>query len=380
MSSEPQEKPALPPSAIAKFTDHTFTSESGTELAIRVWEAEFVSSSAPFVLHTHGGGFLAAHHYTPPWWLHNGFRKRGYHLVSHSYRLGPQVPLDQQLRDCLQALAWCRLNLPNIVGKEKIDPDRYVLVGDSAGGLFVTLMGLQVAPPLPRAIINIYGVVDIPAIMALERDLIEPWKGEFTEQELRAFLNDRDSANILTAALAWDERNIFSEEELGKLWGAKIEYNRRIRRQAELHMWISTYPKGAYLLVRTMMHPERFEDETALKEYIREVSPLDVLKQRRKEGSSMKYPPVAILHGTGDVSVPVQQSYDLAATLKEIGVPVVECYEDGEPHVFDRKYTVSYPNQCYIHVLIGCLRQDPSVPGWNTYIQPIVDFVDRYTL
>ncbi len=355
------EKPTLPPSARAKYTDYTFQSKSGTELSIRLWEAELAAADAddsppaPWVLHTHGGGFLAGHHYTPPWWLHDGFRRRGYHLLSHSYRLGPQASLDDQLADCLEVVAWCRATLPSLLGAGRVDAGRYVLVGDSAGGLLVTLMACHLREePRPRAVIDVYGVTDFHDMLRIDRDVngdaAVPWKGEFTADELEAFLDDRNPANILTVAMAWDEQDRFTEVELGEIWGVEVEYSARIRRHAELNIWRQTRPNSSALTIRGIMHPERFGTKAELDDYLRSVSPLQVLRQRLSHGVTGDYPPTAFLHGTGDVAVPVRQSQEMAEALRQVGVPVVECYEEGQPHVWDRKYTVG----------LSCLKVLPA--------------------
>ncbi len=340
-----------PRSAPPGFADHFFTSSSGIELSVRVWPADPpVSSAAPFVHVSHGGGFLGAHHFTPPPWIFPGFRARGYHVVSHSYRLAPQARLDDQVDDCLEALAWSRANLPSILGVEKVDVDRYVLYGDSAGGLLVTLMGLRAANPPPRAIINVYGIVDILGMeeafrkqqqSSVQKQQPWAWTGEFPEEELQAFLANRDPANILTASTAWREMEEVDEAELSRRWGTDFKWTERIRKQAELHVWRSIHPKASSLFLTGVIHPEKFRDETELRAFIDSVSSLRVLKRRQVEGK-LEYPPTALLHGTGDTAVPVQQSYDMAKTLREMGVPVIERYEEGEEHVFDAKYTVCF--------------------------------------
>lgn len=321
------------------FTDHMFESASGTELAVRVWPAK-VSAPAPFLLWTHGGGFIGGCHYTPRPWLDPGFRQRGYHLVSHNYRLAPQASIEQQLADCLESLDWCRRNLPRLLGADKVDVDRYVLCGESAGGHLVTLMALHLPNPQPRAVIDIYGVTDFVAMKDLDKEETpKEWNGEFTPQELEAFLDDRDSANILTDALCWTEMELFTEAQLSRYWGSDIKYDKRIRLQSELHNWRSQHPKGLALLIRALLHPERFDSEDRLGQAIRSVSPLHVLRERQQHGTA-SYPPTAFLHGTGDVDVPVRQSRDMAQTLRELGIPTIERYEEDQPHVFEQKYTV----------------------------------------
>ncbi|KAK1827461.1 putative isoprenylcysteine alpha-carbonyl methylesterase ICMEL2 [Podospora conica] len=374
----------LPPSAIANFTDYTLPSlhfPAGVPpLSVRLWQVEGTapnsSEPAPFVLHTHGGGFLAGHHYFPPWWVHDGFRKRGYHLLAHSYRLAPQVTIADQLADSLEVLAWVRETLPGIMAAEQdkadvppLDPDRYVLVGDSAGGTLAALMAASAAlTPPPRALVDVYGLMDFFAELEVDKEKAEAgaespkWEGEFSEEELMAFMMDRNPNNTMTVAMAWKEMEEFTEEELSALFGVKIEYDERIRRHAELNIWTQSRVDSIAWMYKGTMHPEKFKcrPEGEYEAFVNGLSPLKVMKARMEKGEKGGYPPTAFLHGTGDTNVPVSQSREFAGVLKEMGVDVVECYEEGMPHVFDRKYT------------------DPSVPGWETYIQPIIDFVDRH--
>ncbi|KAJ4306048.1 hypothetical protein N0V88_000843 [Collariella sp. IMI 366227] len=353
---------AAPPAAPPGFTDHKFKSASGIELDVRVWPAEVQGNEpAPFVLWTHD--------FAPLPWMAPGFRQRGYHFVSHNYRLAPQARVDDQLADCLEAVAWCRDNLPSIFGIGKIDVDRYVLIGESAGGNLVTLMGLHLSNPAPKAIVNVYGLVDFVSLSAFgspeqrtSKEPQPPWKGKFSPEELNALLRDRDPANILTDAMPWNEFESFSEAQISELWATDFRYTERVLKQAELHMYYALQRNADGLRIG-IMHGEKFASEEELMAFVRSMSALRVIQQRVTEGKKGLdlYPPTAFLHGTADEAVPVEQSYAMAGVLRDCEVPIVECYEEGEPHVFDLKFT------------------SPNVPGWDTYIVPILDFVDQQT-
>jgi len=278
------------------------------------------------------------------------FRQRGYHLVSHNYRLAPQARLDDQLADCLEAVAWCRENLPSILGPDTVDVDRYVLCGESAGGHLVTLMGAHLFDPPPRAIIDVYGVVDFLTLSAFDPDPTKrpnrsqqgPWTGKFSEDILNNLLRDRNPANILTEAMPWNEFERFTDTQLSERWATDFRYTERVLMQAELHMTHALGVSADGLRVG-IMHGEKLANEEELVAFASSMSPLRILQSRFEQGQRghALYPPTAFLHGTGDESVPVEQSYAMAKLLSEAGVPVIECYEEGEPHVFDKKYTVS---------------------------------------
>lgn len=345
MSTEGTVESELPRRAPAGFTSHTFTTPHGATLSVRVWAASpSPASPAPFVTYTHGGGWLAGNHFAPLAWMDAGFRQRGYHVVSHNYRLGPQASVDVQLQDCLDAVAWCRASLPNIVGRDKVDVNRFVVSGESGGGHLATLMAHHLSPP-PRAVIDAYGIVDPAACWPIFRPITLPanpptWTGAFGEQELHDFFADRDPANVITDALWWDEETRLPESALSEGWATEFKYTRRIRLQAELHrirVDVTGNPEAALRSVRVgSFHEERFEDEEALKKFVRSISPGPLL-----EGKTW-YPPTAFLHGTEDLAAPIEQSRVMAAKLREMGVEVLESYEEGEEHVFDQKYTVSY--------------------------------------
>lgn len=319
-----------------------------------------------------------------------GFRRRGYHFVSHNYRLAPQVRIDEQLADCLEAVSWCRTNLPSILGADKVDVNRYVLLGESAGGHLVTLMGLYLSNPGPKAIVNVYGLVDFLTMPAFgppdqrpTRATQGPWNGKFSEEELNKLLRDRDQANALTDALPcpWNEFESISNTEISKLWETVFHCTDRVLKQAELHTLHS--PSCSALGLRVgIMHEDGFPNEDDLMAFVRSVSPYRVLQQRVEQGKKglELYPPTAFLHGTGDVDVPVEQSYAMAELLKDADVPIVESYEEGGLHVFDIKYTVRGSTSIH-HTLKICTNrvlQGPHVPGWDTYIEPILYFVDQH--
>jgi acetyl esterase/lipase len=262
-----------------------------------------------------------------------GLRQRGYHMVSPAHRLGPQITLEEQVQDCVDSIAWCREHLPRILGADKVDVDRYVICGESAGGTLVALLGHKLDPP-PKAIIEAYGVVDFfdKHFGVLDKspklDDQPPWEGEFTEEQLHAELRDQDPSHCLTDALSWDEQQRCSEEQLSQLWATDFKYTRAIRLRAELHIYRSTR-----LSISSAFQREKFSSDEELSTWLSSVSAILLL-----DGKTT-YPPTAFLHGIDDTAVPLAQSQRLAEKLKEIGVPTVECYEHG-PHVFDNVYKV----------------------------------------
>jgi acetyl esterase/lipase len=331
----------LPLAAPANFSDHVFKIVHGVELALRIWPADPPPPAgirSPFIFFTHGGGYTAGRHFTPLAWMHSGLISRGFHLVSSSYRLAPQVRVDEQLDDCLDAMAWCNANLPRVIGANKIDMERFVVCGDSAGGTLATLLGHRLNPS-PRAVIDIYGVVDFMSSGIVELPNAAAasnppeWKGEFTDAELEAFLDDRDPVKALTYAPPWIAK--WTDEVMSKAWAMEFHNTTRMRMQSEFHVWLAYRGMSGGDIRRSIFHQEKFADEDALVAYAKSLSSHVLL-----QGKTW-YPPTAFLHATGDPAVPISQSINMAKRLRDMGVPVIESYEPATEHVFDNKYIVS---------------------------------------
>ncbi len=99
--------------------------------------------------------------------------RRGFAVAIPSYRLSPTVGIRDQLSDVLAALRWVQDHIAEYGG----DPTRIVLVGYSAGGHLVTLLGLDPSylaqegldPSRIRGVASISGILDVHA-MAVGQD------------------------------------------------------------------------------------------------------------------------------------------------------------------------------------------------------------------
>lgn len=66
---------------------------------------------------------------------------------SLDYRLAPAVQFPEALRDIDDGIAWVKAN----AAKYRIDPSKIVIIGESAGGLFVNYIGQHQASEVPVA-------------------------------------------------------------------------------------------------------------------------------------------------------------------------------------------------------------------------------------
>jgi acetyl esterase/lipase len=349
------------------FTDHVYKQAHGVDIGARVWPAPSnFKGPRPFITWIHGGGWIGGAHFTPRPWLVPAFHSLGYHIIGGAYRLCPNVDVETGLNDCLDFVAWCRKELPGVIGEDRVDVDRYSVLGESAGGHLVTLMATRLEPP-PKVVVDIYGVTDfLDPYTGMTTPPKEPYKPssaptatksesdeEITPEEILTGLHDHDPAHALSDS-------IFSNSDLTrpltKNWKVDFPITRRIRLQLAMQNSLST-PGTKYV---GLFHPERFNSHEEVVAFIKSVSPMQILDGEEYTSGKKKYPPTAFLHGTADEPVPVDQTHRFAAKLKKLGTETVVCIEEGGPHVFD-------------HVYSG-----PEIEGWKEYIQPVVDFVQKH--
>lgn len=106
----------------------------------------------PVVVIVHGGGF--SHMDKRDWHLYPGFfaLRRGFALVSVNYRLSPKNPFPDGMNDVRDAILFIKAH----AAEWGLDADRLFLYGTSAGGNFVSVLGLKAhneqAPYAVRAI------------------------------------------------------------------------------------------------------------------------------------------------------------------------------------------------------------------------------------
>jgi len=91
-------------------------------------------SGKPVIVWFHGGGLTKGERYTP-----KAFLTKDYVIVAASYRLAPQTPVIEILKDAAYAVRWTQKNIEQYGG----DPDKIYLAGHSAGGYIVAMLGLD---------------------------------------------------------------------------------------------------------------------------------------------------------------------------------------------------------------------------------------------
>ncbi|WRT69216.1 uncharacterized protein IL334_006200 [Kwoniella shivajii] len=340
------------------FTDHIAGNAGDIDLPLRIWpaiiehgEAEEAKGKRPWLLWIHGGAFMYGKHYVPNAWVIPAFRSLSYHVVSVSYRFVPQVTHDDIASDIETAFKWCQLNLSSILGEGRVDLDRYITAGDSAGGHLALWCGNHLYPP-PKLVIDIYGLtaLDDPFFELRVPNLPLPILGS-TEEELNDALNDRDKKNaVVTSAFTLELGPFTSVEDLKIAWGSNYVPTKKDIVRADLNVY--TFRNG--LKMPNIFRRENFATQ---EEYVKELKRWSAMYHIRDD---QPYPPTFILHGTADTIVPCDQSKQLAIKLRDMGVDVEEKYIQDVDHLFEV-------------YLAG-----PEDPMWEKAILPITQFVQKH--
>lgn len=247
----------------------------------------------------------------------------------------------------MDAYTWCRSNLPNILGEENIDLDAFLTAGDSAGGTMSTLLP-HYMNPRPRVVIDVFGVVDPTWDKFLTPSSHhEPYLRDRDEGKMEKMVNDKDKGNAeFICPWDWELEPNMSEDDLRLFWGMPdFKVKEKHYERMDLNKYLAK--KGIRF---TLLHErDKFEKgEEGEKEFLKHLksqSSYWLLMDNKGKG----YPPTFFLHGTGDNAVPVEQSYQMAKALKELGVDIGEKYCPGGEHCFENKIEVSRLTCAYLN-------------------------------
>ena len=130
----------------------------------------------PLIIYVHGGGWSMGNKREGALPCIIDAIKYGYAVISADYRLAPGVKFPEFLFDVKTAVRWARANAKEY----RFDPDKFGMVGDSAGGHLTLMVGFTAGHPeyegeqygwegvssAVQAIIDMYG----PSILDADRD------------------------------------------------------------------------------------------------------------------------------------------------------------------------------------------------------------------
>lgn len=121
------------PGEIKTHRDIVFAQPGGVELLLDL-EVPVADENPPLVVFIHGGGWTGGNRKSARLkWLH----AHGYAIARIEYRMSHEAIFPAQIHDCKGALRWLRAHQEEY----GYDAERVVVVGSSAGGHLVALMG-----------------------------------------------------------------------------------------------------------------------------------------------------------------------------------------------------------------------------------------------
>lgn len=173
------------PDGVVEQKDLEYGRVGARPLLLDVYSPAQLSNAVPGLIFIHGGAWRSGHRqdyrvYTT--W----FASRGYVAASISYRLVPEAPFPAAVEDAKCAVRWMRANAARL----HVDPSRIAVLGGSAGGHLVLMVGYD--PDDPRlegnggnpgvssrvaAVVDFYGPADLTTPFAQASQLVKDFLG-----------------------------------------------------------------------------------------------------------------------------------------------------------------------------------------------------------
>ena len=143
-----------PPENVVKVKDIPYIDDGNPYHKFDVFypEGKIAKEGLPVIIDIHGGGWMYATKDLNEYYCME-LAKKGYCVFSISYRLVPDVTVNEQIKDCAEALAFIRGNMKDYPANKKT----VMLTGDSAGGQLALYSTILNNNPDAR---EIFGTVD----------------------------------------------------------------------------------------------------------------------------------------------------------------------------------------------------------------------------
>jgi acetyl esterase/lipase len=131
---QPSTKPPQYPTGVRAYKDLAYVPKGHKRQNLDLYVPENGEGPLPLIVWIHGGAWkYGSKEYCPPLpWV-----EKGYVIASINYRLCQHAHFPAQIEDCKAAVRWLRAH----AREYRIDPDRIVAWGDSAGGHLASLLG-----------------------------------------------------------------------------------------------------------------------------------------------------------------------------------------------------------------------------------------------
>ena len=132
--------------------EHVYAVSGGEKLTLDLYRPMVGLEPRPVVIVIHGGGWIAGTKREFPK-LNRYLAARGYIVASIDYRLAPLWTFPAPQEDLSAAIEYVK----TLETTHNVDPDRFALIGRSAGGQIALLGGYLSVDPAIRGVISLYG-------------------------------------------------------------------------------------------------------------------------------------------------------------------------------------------------------------------------------
>ena len=119
-----------PPDTLEKVYDIPYINDGNRYHMLDVYYPKNITENLPVIIDIHGGGWMYGDKALNEYY-NLCLADRGFVVFSISYRLVPDVTVNEQLMDCMEALKWISGNMDHY----PCDNKNIMLTGDSAGGM-----------------------------------------------------------------------------------------------------------------------------------------------------------------------------------------------------------------------------------------------------
>jgi acetyl esterase/lipase len=126
--------PPLPANAVV-YPDLSYTTSGSSSQKLDLYLPK-KGRDLPLIIYVHGGAFCMGD--KRKWIRYElGYLEQGYAMASINYRLSSEAVFPAQIEDCKAAVRWLRAHAATY----RLDPDRFVAWGASAGGNLAAMLG-----------------------------------------------------------------------------------------------------------------------------------------------------------------------------------------------------------------------------------------------
>jgi acetyl esterase/lipase len=298
------------PGGVVSFPDLTYASLTGYRpLRLDLYRPENTATPHPLVIYVHGGGWQSGHT------RHSGafenwpgvlasLAARGYVVTSLEYRLSGEAPFPAAIQDVKSAIRWLRAH----AAEHGIDKQRAVIWGGSAGGQLAALAGTSCG----------VAALEPPGPAAEQR----PEPGAAAERPSSAAGPKGGASTAARAAPA-------SAVELANTAAAESDCVQGVVAWYGVFDFTTIASQSSNATTSTTGGPARYLGCALAKcarTALAAASPTTYI--------DAKDPPMLLIHGVNDHTVPIQQSRDFLAALRAKGVPAQLIEIPGVEHSF----------------------------------------------